>query len=484
VKNTCLQAIFETAYDAMLVLDGSQTILMANPAAARMYRCAIADLVGSSMRQWTPKGLWPQHQTDAQTPVDANARGVPCAHPEEHAGLRADGQEFPVELTHSHVTFEGQVLHLLTLRDMTVSLQSLRGIVGSRAKLAAALASMGDGVAIVDLDGTYIEMNASFAAFHRFASTPESKRAAVDCAAIFDLHTLAGDWVPVDHWPVYQALRGEVASAAEYRLHCKKTAQSWFGSYSFAPVRDEHGTIIGAVTTVRDVTAAKQMQAALESSRAELRRLVAGQQLAEENERKRIARELHDDLQQTLAALRLSVAAIDRQAQIDPAEVSARVASALTLAESAIQSTRRMVSGLRPQILDDFGLQEALASLLASFGDRTGIEWDLDVREGGDAELPSAIATGLFRVAQESLHNIEKHARASFVQVTLEVPAAHQVVLQLHDDGVGIRSNDLLKRQSFGVLGMEERLRAMGGTLRLTPGAESGTTLEAVVPLA
>jgi signal transduction histidine kinase len=184
-----------------------------------------------------------------------------------------------------------------------------------------------------------------------------------------------------------------------------------------------------------------------------------------------------------LAALRLGVTAIDHQARSSPTEVSALAAQTLALAESAIQSTRRMISGLRPQILDDFGLVDALASMLASFGDRTGVEWDLDVHGAVKADLPEEVVTGLFRVAQESLQNIEKHARASFVQVTLDVSAAHQVVLQVHDDGVGIQAADLLKRQSFGVLGMEERLRALSGTLRVTPGAVAGTTVEAVVPL-
>jgi signal transduction histidine kinase len=295
--------------------------------------------------------------------------------------------------------------------------------------------------------------------------------------------TVEGAPLPLDQRPVYRALRGEQGAGVELKVRRNDSGETWVGNYSFAPIRDEHGLIVGGVIGARDVTTEKDLLAELERSRLELRRLLACQHGAAEGERKRIARELHDDLQQTLAALRLNVAAVEQQVQAH-AEAREAATCALALAESAIMSTRLIIAGLRPQILDDLGLQEALASTLSAFGERNAVGWDFEVLGEADVELPADVATGLFRITQEALQNIEKHARADFVQITLDLSDPQQVVLQIHDDGLGIQSVNVLKRMSFGLLGMEERARAMGGTLRVTPGAVSGTMVEAVVRLA
>lgn len=302
-------------------------------------------------------------------------------------------------------------------------------------------------------------------------------------AQIFDVMAPDGAMLQLEQRPMYRALRGEEASAVDFMVRRKDTGETWIGSYSFGPIRDGAGAIVGSVITGRDVTAERDMLAELKTSRAELRRLIASQHSAAENERKRIARELHDDLQQTLAALRLNVAAVEQQARALSKDASEAAAQALALSESAILSTRLIISGLRPQILDDLGLLDALASALADFSERNGIKSDLEVVGGADAVMSSELATCLYRITQESLQNIEKHARASLVQVTLDLSDPQQVTLRIHDDGVGIRAADLLKHQSFGVLGMEERLVAVAGTLRVVPGAVSGTTVEAVVPV-
>ena len=473
--------IIDTAVDAVVLIDQSGVIVAANASAAHMFGCEVDQLVGTSSLRHVPERHRARHPSDMGTLQQGLATSVNSGLVDESRTLRHDGRQRPIEVTKSEIRLAGQRLQALTFRDVFASRPANDSMSQSRAQLAAALASMSDAVFIVDTDGRVVEVNDGFVSFHRFKSRQECTASLDELALLFEVTTADGAALPADQRPVYRALRGEKSAGVELHVRRKDTGEAWTGSYSFAPVRDEYGAIVGGVVTGRDISAEKRTLEELKRSRGELRRLIASQDRAAEEERKRIARELHDDLQQTLAALRLHVAAIEQQARSSEAREAA--ALALALSEAALVSTRLIISALRPQILDDFGLKEALSPMLFAFGERTGLGWDIDVLGDTEAALPRDTETCLYRIAQESLQNIEKHARAQCVQVTLDLSDPQQIVLQIHDDGVGIQSVDLLKRQSFGVLGMEERVRAIGGMLTVRPGAVSGTVVEAVVPL-
>ncbi len=248
---------------------------------------------------------------------------------------------------------------------------------------------------------------------------------------------------------------------------------------------------------VRDVTERQRSEAQvrtaraeLEASHAELRRLVAAQDQVQERERKRIARELHDDLQQTLAAIKMDALAIGQQLHREPAQATPMLAKIDELATAAIASTRRIVNDLRPQMLEELGLRPALETLAADFTQRTGIavQCDASPTDEGDADddgvLSSAVATCLYRVAQEALNNVGKHAAARQVRITLTHPADGRVRLRIADDGNGFANNGRRKRHSFGLVGMEERVRAIGGELHVDAVPGRGTVIEVDVSTA
>ncbi len=137
----------------------------------------------------------------------------------------------------------------------------------SRAKLEAALASMTDAVFISDNQGQLIEINDAFATFHRFKDKAECYRTVAKYADLFELYLADGTLVPMDMWPVLRVLRGESATNAEYRLRRKDRGETWVGSYSFSPIRDKDGGIVGSVTVARDVTELKRAEAALLESK-------------------------------------------------------------------------------------------------------------------------------------------------------------------------------------------------------------------------
>lgn len=212
-----------------------------------------------------------------------------------------------------------------------------------------------------------------------------------------------------------------------------------------------------------------------------LRSLLAREHTAEQRERHRIARELHDDMQQRLAAISLELAALRQQLPRGDGTLEDGLKRATTMAVDAIVATRRIVAGLRPRILDEFGLATALQQLGKDFSTRTGIGCEVSIQEGGEDASPATPveADCLYRVAQEALQNVEKHAGARTVQMRLDAGQPGVLELEVRDDGIGLADGALNKPASLGLLGMTERTRELGGTLEVRNGEQAGTLVRA-----
>jgi signal transduction histidine kinase len=235
----------------------------------------------------------------------------------------------------------------------------------------------------------------------------------------------------------------------------------------------------------RDITAQKKAQDDLEYSHAALQRLIAAQDKVQEEERARISRELHDDLQQTLAAIRIDLSALDYGLKKGLDASSSLLPELDALAEQAIVSTRRVIDDLRPKALDEVGLLPALQLLAEQFSQHYGIVCRVDVPEALSERLMKmpSLAMCLYRVTQESLNNVAKHSKATEVLITLVQTPADQVCLRIADNGRGIRSRDRYKPESSGLVGMRERVRAQNGVLRIDGRPGGGTVVEVAVRL-
>jgi signal transduction histidine kinase len=205
-----------------------------------------------------------------------------------------------------------------------------------------------------------------------------------------------------------------------------------------------------------------------------LRRVVAAQEL----ERKRLARELHDETGQALTSILLGLRALEDADDVDRLHATAAGLRELTV--QTLQDVRRLAVELRPSALDDFGLVPAIGRLVEGFREQTGLVVDFEARI--DERLPGEIETALYRIVQEALTNVMKHARARHVSL-LVTRQDSKVVAVMEDDGRGFSPGDV-GAGGLGLLGMRERLALLDGTLTIesTPGA--GTTLVAEVPLA
>lgn len=354
----------------------------------------------------------------------------------------------------------------------------------AKAKLEAALASMSDAVLIADTDGTITDRNLASASFHRLGRRREFPTTMQAYADFLELTLPDGTVAQPSQWAIPRALRGETAANVECDLHDRRTGEHWIGSYSYAPVRDSDGHIVGAVCSARDITDSRRIRTQLEASQAELRRLVAAQDSVQEQERMRIARELHDDLQQNLAAILMEAGVVRSAAQGVDGHVREALDRIERLGTEVIASMRRIVQDLRPQALEELGLVPALQTLADGFAGRTGIACVLDIQALSDAETlrPQTLATCVYRVVQEALNNVARHARARRVTVRLTTLPSRLLAVTVSDDGVGIRAEQLRQPESFGLLGLRERVRALGGSLSVRPGPGGGTTLEALLP--
>jgi signal transduction histidine kinase len=209
-------------------------------------------------------------------------------------------------------------------------------------------------------------------------------------------------------------------------------------------------------------------------ARESLRRVVAGQEL----ERRRLARELHDETGQALTSILLGLRSLEEF--VDGPDERSAVAEIRRLTVETLQDVRRLAVELRPKALDDFGLEAALERLTSTFGEQTGLSAHF-VAGLGDDKLPPEVATALYRIVQEALTNVAKHAQAESVSIVLTRENGH-VTLVIEDDGRGF--DPARPADGFGIQGMRERVDLLGGVLEVESRAGAGTILAVEVSAA
>jgi PAS domain S-box-containing protein len=232
---------------------------------------------------------------------------------------------------------------------------------------------------------------------------------------------------------------------------------------------------------MRDVSERQRVQEKLTRSHDQLRQLSAALQTIREEERTHIARELHDDLGQILASLRMDLSLLQQTDGMTSESLRLMNGMEQNLL-TAINSLRRIASNLRPRALDEGGLYFALQGLRDDFVERYGIPCVL-LADEAELRLDDAASTAIFRIVQEALTNIARHAEASNVTMNL-FRLNGDLLVTIRDDGRGIRPEDMEKAESLGLIGMRERVWAMRGEITISAEEPSGTRIDIVLPLA
>jgi PAS domain S-box-containing protein len=232
---------------------------------------------------------------------------------------------------------------------------------------------------------------------------------------------------------------------------------------------------------LRDITERQKGAAQLEASHRELRELYGAMHEVREAERIRIARELHDELAQWLTALKMDVSWIASRLPRDEARLLDKTDRMKEVVDTTVAAVRRIAADLRPVMIDDLGLVPALEHLLHEFSQRAGITISLDTSTDG-VDFHDPVATAVYRMVQEALTNVARHADATRVELKMALNE-EQLQVIVRDNGRGIDEAGLRRSKSYGVLGIRERAQTLGGNARIYRADEGGTIVEITIPM-
>jgi PAS domain S-box-containing protein len=466
-----LNGIIQSVMDAVITVDEHQNIVIFNPAAEQMFGCAAANVLGTPLYQFIPSRFRDRHHFHVshfgETGVTRRRMGTQS----EITGLRADGREFPLEASISQVVVGGKKTFTVILRDITQRKQSEIALRDSAERYQRLMELVPNAI--------WVEREERIAFVNH---------ACLEILGAESAEQLLGRSPLELIHPDFHAL----ASKRRERLHAGLETNPLIEKKIIrldGEVRDveiteasfHDGDEFAVVAVLRDVTESKRAARDLEESRQQLRRLSAALQAVREEEKTRIARELHDELGQSLTGLKMDLVQLIGELGTAHPSATDRAKSMQSLLDNTVASVRRIATELRPLMLDDLGLVPTIEWLTHDFSKRTGVAVDLEL-PAADFEVAPELSTALFRVLQESLTNVARHANASRVGVALSDSQAG-VELKVEDNGKGIDPAATPGTKTLGLLGMRERAAMLGGTLVLHSAPGKGTSIVMTLPL-
>jgi signal transduction histidine kinase len=246
---------------------------------------------------------------------------------------------------------------------------------------------------------------------------------------------------------------------------------------------EQRGAVLAKVNLElrKEIAESQRIEGELRMSLDQLRAFAARLQSVREGERTSIAREIHDELGQACTAIKMDLALVGRRLSKKQSQLHAKVDSTVQLVDNMIGTLRRIASELRPRTLDDLGLPPALEAHAQEFESRTGIRCSVTLPQE-PLVLDADRSTAIFRIFQESLTNVARHAHATQVEARLE-RQRDQLIFQVHDNGKGFDAEQRSARRSLGLVGMQERALLLNGELKIEGALGSGTTVTLRIPL-
>ncbi len=384
--------------------------------------------------------------------------------PTEYTALRRDGSTFPVMVYSSPILEENKAVGLRGIAmDITGLKQVQRDLEASQRRYQDMFNYASDAIFIRDLDGKIIEVNRAAATLTGYS---------VDELGRMNVYQL----LPPDGFKTamkrQEILLNSKGSRERYELELIRKDGTKCFVESVIGLILENGRPVRVQSIARDITEQRRLRENLQSYVTQILR-------AQEEERKRIARELHDETAQSLTGLLLDIEGVSRVAKQSPDEIPHLLNELRNKASMILEAVRRFSHALRPDVLDQLGLLPALDLLVMELRDSTRISAHIEV-EGLERRLPAEKELALFRIAQEALHNIRRHSKATQVLVRVEF-SKDKVRLTVSDNGCGFRlpetSVDFASTGRLGLAGMHERARLVGGNLSIKSELGRGTAV-------
>lgn len=361
---------------------------------------------------------------------------------------------------------DGNITFLLGLtRDITQHKHAISKLKESEEKYKTLVEQAADAIFIADPAGRFLAVNSSACKLAQFSEEELLNKTIYDFVVAEDIRTNPFHFDELRQGKTVLTTRA-MKNKNGISLHVEVSARLL-----------SDGRLL---CFIRDISERIKSQEELKETSEQLQQLTAHLQQIREEERKRIGREIHDELGQQLTAIKMDVAWIDKRIQEPLPEIRLKLKNIITLLDESNQSIRRILSELRPGILDNYNFTGALEWLTRQFEANTGIPAKFS---SYDATLRPAeqIALCLYRVYQEALTNISRHSQASKVTATI-TRADNTVVLSVEDNGIGFNMAAKKGQPSFGILGMRERVKSYGGKFELITVQGKGTELSVVMP--
>ncbi|PYP55410.1 MAG: hypothetical protein DMD44_15185 [Gemmatimonadetes bacterium] len=328
------------------------------------------------------------------------------------------------------------------------------------------------GIAVADRSARFIRSNRAFQEMIGYDAAELRSMSYVDISYAEDL--------PQNRELMAELGRGARSSFTFEKRYCRKDGRMIWAHVTVSALPTTDGTPQLFVGMVEDVTERKTAEAELDRHRAQLRGLAARLEAAREAERARIAREIHDELGQALTALKIDLLWLKKRMPGSSPDLTRKLEDMTAIIDSTAQGIQRVAAELRPSVLDELGLRAAIEWEAREFATRTGIECRVELPKGQPA-LDASRATAVFRIFQEALTNVARHAAANHVIVRLGLtPNALELTVQ--DNGRGIREGALHDSRSLGLLGMRERAENFHGNVTVAGNPGAGTTLTLTMP--
>ncbi|HZS07783.1 MAG TPA: PAS domain S-box protein [Blastocatellia bacterium] len=463
-----LSGIVNTAMDAIITVDDQQHILLFNAAAERLFLCSAGEALGQKLDRFIPERFDAARAEDGTRSDRTDVTARYMGELNSLRGLRTSGEEFPIEASVSQIESAGRKFYTVILRDITARMKAEAEL----RRQALIFENLTDAIIVADLNRRIVDWNP--AAERMFGYTK---------AEVLGLNPSIVQ-KPEDRERLARSFKEQMNSqgrwVGEVNFVRKDGSTGWCETVVVL-LQDEQGRTVARIGVNRDITERRAALEQLRASQEQLRNLAVRLQFVREEERTRIAREIHDELGGAMTGLKIDLAWL--ACRLPPGEMPMleKCAGMRQLINSTIQSVRRIATELRPGVLDDFGLNAAIEWLAQDFQKRSGIACEF-TSGLDDSRLDRHRETAVFRICQETLTNVIRHAQATKVSITIERKDNH-LVLSVRDNGRGVTSNELARPESLGIVGMRERALVFGGELQISGEQGQGTTVTVRLPL-
>jgi hypothetical protein len=466
-----LTGIVESAMDAIIAIDEDQRIIVFNATAEKMFGCSAEEALDEPLERFVPERLRSLHREHIARFAKAGVTNRSMGGLRPLVALRTNGQEFPIEASISKVKVSGAHLFTVIIRDITERQQSEKKLRESSELNLSILQSLKEHLAVLDSDGVIVATTAQGPEFNPMNGTDTRDLHIGDnYLATWRAAAKAGDRDAVVALEGVQAVYdGKMKFfETEYQRESGSGVRSFL--ISVTPLRT---STKGVVISQEDITLRKRHEQAI--------RELSGRLInAQEQERSRIARELHDDINQQVAMLAIELQQLKTSQPGDLAQRNEGIDAIWRKTHSLSKDIQRLSHQLHSSKLDHLGIVAALRGLCNEVAAQSGIEVNFQFQQV--PVLDSDVSLSLFRVAQESLHNITKHAQARKVQVEL-LGNDNLVVLRVTDDGIGFDLGASEHKAGLGMISMKERIRSVGGEISFSSTSAVGTRVETIIPV-